>query len=124
MLSGTIYLSEIKVICRIGTDIEERSTPQELIIDASLKCDIENAAIHDRISEAVNYVVVEQKIRNIAETAEYRLLEKLALKICRELLTLDKVFSVQLKISKFPRVFEGRLDRVSLELGPIEAEEI
>lgn len=121
VIEAWITLSRIRVKARIGTDEHERTSFQDLLVSARLKTDIRSAVIYDSLEEAVDYMKVEKRIRDVASAREYQLIENLAYEICREILTIPKVLSIRLKITKFPQALEGKADGVSITLGPLES---
>ena len=123
-MEAEINLSGIKVKARIGVGEEERASPQGLEIDASLKTGIREAVIYDDIKKAVDYVEVTEIIRAVAGAREYKLVETLAYEICRKVLTIPKISSVQLKIIKRPALLEGIVESVSVKMGPLYPEEL
>ena len=119
-----IKVSGIKVNARIGVSEEERSQPQELVIDAVFTNDISKAARSGDISETVDYTQVAEIVSAAASSGEYKLLETLAHKICRQMLAISKIKTVRLKIVKRPEALKGVAENVSLQLGPLSKSDI
>ena len=123
-IEALMSLSRVRVKARIGTEEQERASFQDLLVSARLKTDIRNAVIYDSLDESIDYMEVENRIREVAAAREYRLIENLAYEICREILTDPKVLSLKLKITKFPEALEGKAESVSITLGPLESAEL
>jgi len=123
-MEAEINLSGIKVKARIGVGEEERARPQGLEIDASFKTNIREAVIYDDIKEAVDYVEVTEIIQAVAGAREYKLVETLAYEICRKVLTIPEISSVQLKVIKRPALLDGKVESVSVKIGPMDSAEL
>jgi FolB domain-containing protein len=94
-LIGRIFIKDLRTPVRIGVGEEERSTPQEILINISLWADIENAAKTEDIADTVNYSELQKKVVALASSRDYILLEALANEIadlCFEYKQTNKVF--------------------------------
>jgi len=82
-----ITLDGIDVYAHHGVHPAERELGQRFVIDVSLYGDWSAAARSDTLHEALDYVAVHQKIREVTASNSFQLLEALAEVICRALLT-------------------------------------
>jgi FolB domain-containing protein len=73
-----ISLNGIKAQAIIGTFPEERQKRQPVIADVEIFCDLSRAGRSDELNDTVDYFELEERIHNIIETSEFKLLERLA----------------------------------------------
>jgi dihydroneopterin aldolase len=72
-----ILIEELKVIMNIGVRDEERSYPQEIIINLECECDFTKAIETDKINHTINYKDIYKEILEFCKNNSPRLLEKL-----------------------------------------------
>ncbi|MDD4601963.1 Dihydroneopterin aldolase [bioreactor metagenome] len=94
----------------------EREQGQRFYVDVELSTDVQEAGQKDDLNCAVDYTAVYQKIKEIVETHRYKLLEALVSKISDELLKIDRVNSVTVRIRKPGVPIPGQIDYVQLEI--------
>lgn len=92
--------------CHIGVSEKERAKKQEIIIDAELFFDIPKN-LNDDVQNTVNYSDVHELIKNIAEKSQFKLIEALAEKIAKEILSSCKIKKITVKIIK-PAAFKSK----------------
>jgi len=73
-----IVLTGMRFESRLGVTDEERALPQLVEVDLELEAALDAAAASDAIADAVDYVPVVERTRDVVERGEYRLLEALA----------------------------------------------
>lgn len=88
-----LLLENLRVTCIIGDLPRERVTPQELILDLELACDLSLAAQSDRLGDTVNYVAVVERIREALIGAKCQMIERAAE------VALEAAFAVDPRIS-------------------------
>ena len=123
-MEAVIGLTGIKVKAHIGVGEDERSELQALEIDASLTTDIRDAVICDDIAEAADYVNIIKKIEEVTGAREYKLVETLAYEICREVLNDPQISAIRLKVIKHPALLQGKVESVSVEIGPLKSQDL
>lgn len=109
-----IILNKIRCQCIIGTLEWERKQKQEVLIDVILFADLKEASLSDKITDTVDYKIIEEKITHHVANSNYFLLEKLAGSISEICLNYDKIKEVKVKTTK-----TGTLDlakEVSIEI--------
>lgn len=110
-----ITLAGIAVYGCHGAMEEERRLGQRFYIDAELSLDLSRAAETDALSDTVNYAEVYEKIRKIAEGEPFRLIEKLAGEIGREILAdYPAVSSARITVHKPSAPIPGILSDVAV----------
>ena len=85
-MSDTMYIRDLVVECIIGTNPEERTIKQKLVLNIEMDCNLRVAGISDDLEDAVNYNAVSQEIIETLEKSEFFLIEKTAAvvaEICR-----------------------------------------
>lgn len=115
-LADKILLQNMMFYAFHGVFEYEREQGQKFYIDVELTVDTYEAGISDDLNQAVDYTAVYQKIKEIAETYRYKLLEALANKIAKELLTFKRVDIVTVRIRKPAVPIPGQIDYVQLEV--------
>ena len=73
-----IVLTGMRFESRLGVTDEERALPQLVEVDIELEAALDAAATSDDIADAIDYVPVVERTRDVVERGEYRLLEALA----------------------------------------------
>lgn len=73
-----IFLNNIRMKCRVGTTAEERSEPQDVLVDVQLSLSLRLAGETDSLGETVDYRDVLERARAFASSREFILLEGLA----------------------------------------------
>ena len=111
-----IHLREISCLSRIGVTEEERSTPQEILLDLVLYLDLEEAAQTDDLEQTVDYRELVEEVRDAVSQNSYRLLEALARAVCQTALRDRRVSTVEVKAYKSPDVLRGVLRDVAAEM--------
>lgn len=106
-MSDQIHLFEAVIPCRIGITAEERASPQNLVMDLSMRLDLRPAAHSEDLSDTVDYVHVLDLMHQIASLREWVLVESLAETICAAVLRNFPLLSVRLLLRK-PGALYGR----------------
>jgi len=86
----------------IGVHAHEQLAEQQLSIDLSFPVDVEQAALHDSISDTHDYAKICDAITLFVKKTRCRLLETLAKKLADYLQTQFQLSSLQLSITKKP----------------------
>ena len=116
-----LKLSGIRIFPRIGVTPEERAAPQECQADIVISGDWSSAAATDDLADSIDYCLVIQKVREVAASREYVLLETLAHSIAQSVLADFPVESVKVRVRKRPAVFRALLDFVEIEVEDFSA---
>lgn len=83
-----------------GLLAEERSLGQWFEVDLTLWLDLQPSAQSDDIEDTLDYRQAITIVKDIIKTAKFALVEKLAEVIAQELLKMDKVSQVRVKLTK------------------------
>ena len=119
--SDGLKLAGIKIFPRIGVTPEERAVSQECQADVVISGDWSAAAASDDLAGSIDYCLILEKVREVAASREYVLLETLAFAIMRKVLADFPVESVNVKVRKRPAVLRGLLDFVEVEVEEFPA---
>ena len=84
----------------IGISEEERSRPQDILINAELYTDISKAAVSDSIDDCVNYSAMTKKIIELAENNKRKTVEAFAQDIADLCLKHKLVEKVRIRVEK------------------------
>lgn len=115
-MTDKILLQNMMFYAFHGVFNYEREHGQRFYVDVELGTDTKEAGELDDLNYAVDYTVVYKKIKEIAEKHRYKLLESLASNISNELLKLDRIDSVTVRIRKPAVPIPGQIDYVQLEI--------
>ncbi len=96
----SIEVTGIRAYGYTGYLPEERVLGQWFEVDLILWLDLTGAGTSDRIETTLDYRQAIDIVKKQITTAKFALVEKLAATIVNELLKLDKVQQVQIKLSK------------------------
>lgn len=99
-MNDRIHLIEAHLACQIGTSAEERSRPQDLILDVTLETDLRPAALSEDINDTINYCDVLTVLSGIARSREWILIESLAESMCAAVLAQFPAESVRILLRK------------------------
>ncbi|MBI4425010.1 MAG: dihydroneopterin aldolase [Elusimicrobia bacterium] len=111
-----IRLEGVRCRCRVGVPEAERRKPQAVELDVALELDLRPAARSDDVADSADYWAVEKRVRAAVESAEFKLLERLAEAAARAALAADsRVRAVEVRAAKRPAVMP-RTGRVVVEI--------
>ena len=95
-----IYLNDLAVQCIIGTLPEERTTPQEVLLQIALEVDLGRAGLSDELADTIDYQSLEQRIVQATEMAKCHLIERLAQVAAEVCLHEQRVEAVTVRVEK------------------------
>ncbi len=96
-----IYIKDLVVPGIIGINPDERVTPQDVLVNATLWADTRPAAGSDAIDDAVNYRTVTKSIIAHIESGEPMLVERLVAELAAIALRSDeRIQQVELTVEK------------------------
>lgn len=87
---------------RHGVRPAEREHPQEFKVDVEVDCDLSEPGRTDRLDETIDYTKVHAIARAVIEGESAKLLETLAARIAKGVLSLPRVAAVSVKVAKRP----------------------
>ena len=81
-----IFLQEVRLQVLLGVTDEERSRPQEVLLDLEMDFNTSAAGSSDQLQDTVDYAAVHRTIERAAAHRPYHLIEALAETIASEVL--------------------------------------
>jgi dihydroneopterin aldolase len=115
-VSDRIVLQNIRLEGRHGYYEHELERPQPFEIDVELVLNLQPAGIDDDLTKSVDYARVYDIVRQIVESASFRLLEALAEAISHEILAEFPVTEVAVRVRKPKVQLGGPLDHAAVEI--------
>jgi len=96
---------------------EERERGQNFVIDIEMLADLESASESDELGDSVDYSRAYDVVKNIVENNKFRLIEKLAGNISREMLSkFPKIQEITVIVKKPEAPIDGEFDWMGVEL--------
>lgn len=99
-MSDRIHLFEARMLCRVGVPAEERSLPQEIVVDLTMEKDLRTAAVTESLAATVDYAEVLSVITAVAQGREWVLIESIAEAMCSAVLQQFPAESVRVLLRK------------------------
>ncbi|MFV1995672.1 MAG: dihydroneopterin aldolase [Verrucomicrobiales bacterium] len=96
-----IHLRGLRVATRIGVPEQERSEPQELVLDVTLLARARFSELADEVEKTTDYDAVARRIREFCGQREGCLIETLAEDLASLLLAEYAISAVELEVRKF-----------------------
>lgn len=109
-------LQNIQLQGRHGFYDHELETPQPFEVDVELTLNLQPAGIDDDLGKSVDYGRVYEIVRQVVESASFRLLEALAEAISHEILSEFPVVEVGVRVRKPAVKLGGPLDYAGVEI--------
>jgi dihydroneopterin aldolase len=88
---------------RHGVRAAEREEPQEFKVDVKVDADLVAPGRSDRVEETVDYRQIYAIAKAVIEGESAKLIETLAQRIAEQVLALDRVAAVSVRIAKRPQ---------------------
>lgn len=99
-MSDRILVRDLRCRGIVGIHPEERTTPQEILVNLVLHADTRPAAASDDIVDAVDYDTISRGVVDLIERSSFQLVERLAEEIARLCLRDDRVLRVEVVVEK------------------------
>lgn len=112
----TINVENIPCYCSIGIHDEEKKMGQRLFVSLNVSIESSKVAQTDNVSDTLNYVDLYNIVQNTGKLKSHNLIECLGEKIANQILKIDLVKNVKVKIRKPHIPFEEFSGEVSIEL--------
>ncbi|MDH3470703.1 MAG: dihydroneopterin aldolase [Acidimicrobiia bacterium] len=101
MSMDRINITNLLVRGIVGINPDERTKPQDVLVNVTMLVDTTKAAVSDSIDDAVNYRTVAKAMISHIEQGEPMLLERLAAELVQIAFdSEDRIEEVQLKVEK------------------------
>ena len=112
-----IVMKNMKFYGYHGMLPEEQANGQDFFIDIEMSLDLNKPGKTDEIDDTVDYAEVYGLIKNITKNNKFRLIERLADNIAREILSrYAKVCKIMVRVKKPEAPLTGEFDWVGVEL--------
>lgn len=102
-----ILLIGVHLTVNLGVPPEERSIPQEVVLDIELGFDTRPAGESDDFKKTVDYAAVHTVVRRVATEKPYSLVEAMAARIAAAVLEAFPIENVRVLLKK-PAALRGR----------------
>lgn len=113
---GTIRLKNIKIYAFHGCLVEEGQIGSDYLVNVSVKADLKNASKTDELADTVDYVMLQNIVRE-EMAIRSKLLEHVAIRIIDSiLLKLEMVTNVKVSVAKRNPPIGGDVAEVSVTL--------
>jgi len=110
---GIIRVRQMRFWGAHGVTPEERSGPQEIVMDVELVADCARAAISDDLADAVDYDGIYRICERHATQSSYALLEALAGACLRDIMADRRIDRATVRVRK-PNLIEGASPEVEI----------
>ena len=111
-----VTLSNMKFFGYHGCDEHEQLNGQNFETDVELMADLQTAGQTDRLCDAVNYVDIFEKIKQVMEKERYDLLERVAHRVAECVLEDCRINAVVVRVRKPAVPLSGMIDWVQVEI--------
>jgi 7,8-dihydroneopterin aldolase/epimerase/oxygenase len=112
-----IILKSMRFYAYHGVLQEEREKGQNFCIDIEMSVDLRKAGMNDELFDTLDYSKVFYDVKEITENNKFRLIEKLADSISREMLSrYERIQEILVRVRKPEAPIEGEFDWVGVEI--------
>lgn len=101
MSNDSIHIEQLELSAHIGVPDEERAHPQRLTVSLSLQTKRDFTALNDQLGQTVDYFALTRRVRQLAASSRWKLIESLAQQIAETILSEFEVTSLQLELRKY-----------------------
>ena len=95
-----IRITDLNLRTIIGLYDWERTTKQDVIINAEIHFDASKAAKSDKVEDTIDYKAINKKIIKLVEESQYFLIEKMAGEILKIIMEDPKVEAAKVMVDK------------------------
>ena len=95
-----VSIRNLRVSGILGVYEEERRAERDIVINVRVEYDARLAIDSDSLDDALDYKIIRDRIVNFVQGTRFKLLEKLADGIVRELIQDTRILGVQLEVDK------------------------
>jgi len=112
-----VEIRGLKLRGRHGVTDEERATEQPFVINLAARLDARPAAILDDLGATLDYEEAVRQVAKIVTGESYQLLETLADRIARAILSNPRVLDVWVRVAKTEAPLPEEVDEVAVEVS-------
>jgi FolB domain-containing protein len=116
-MTDTLFIKELLVRTVLGVSDEERRDQQDVLITVAMETDTSAPGKSDDVADAVNYRTVSKQILALAESSQFRLVERFAEEIAALCLREPGVKRVRVTVEKPGALRFARSAGVIIERG-------
>jgi D-erythro-7,8-dihydroneopterin triphosphate epimerase len=95
-----ICIKNLRVSGILGVYEEERRTERDIVINARLEYNAQEAIRTDALEDALDYKHIRDRIHKVVAETKFKLLETLADRITKELTADERILKLELEIDK------------------------
>ena len=95
-----VFIRDLSCRGILGIEPEERTTPQDVLVNLTLEADVRPAAASENIADAVNYRTVAEAVSDLVATGGFLLVETLCERIAVLCLKDARVSACEVTVSK------------------------
>lgn len=100
-MSDQVFIKDLLVRGIVGINPDERTKPQDILINVTMWADTNDAAASDQIDDAVNYRSVAKSIINHVENGDPELVERLVAEVADIVLeSSSRITQVEVTVEK------------------------
>ena len=116
-MADRIVLRSMEFLGHHGVSDEERSHPQQIVVDVDVTLDLHAAGDSDDLAQTVDYSTVFEHCRAIVEERSFHLLEAIGEAIAGDLLSgFTTIESVTVRVTKPGVPIDGVLESAGVEI--------
>ena len=108
-----IEVRGLRVYGRHGANPGEQEVAQPFDLDLELHLDLAAARASDDLGDTIDYDAIAKSVRKTVATRSFRLLERLADEISREIMTDGRIVRAAVRIAK-PTILDGATPAVTV----------
>ncbi|NGX41917.1 MAG: Dihydroneopterin aldolase [Chlamydiae bacterium] len=97
---GTIGFKDLRIVCILGIEDEERVKEQEIFVDFRVTTDFSNSADSDHLEDTIDYVTLAEICTRLAKENQFQLLEKYAAEVLEAVLDNSNILEASIKVRK------------------------
>lgn len=118
-MDGTdlIEVRGLKVRGKHGTTPQERAEEQPFVVSLAVRADTREAAAFDNLDATLDYAEAVNVVSEIVTKESFQLLETLADRIARRLLTNKRVLDVWVRVAKTEAPLDADVEEVAVEVS-------
>lgn len=95
-----IFIRDLALRCIIGVFEEERTKPQDVVLNIVLECNLASGARTDSLDRTVDYKAVKKRIVSLVEESQFALIEALVDRVAAACLESEGVERVTVTLDK------------------------
>ena len=115
-MTDRITLQAMRFAGRHGVSDEERAVPQEIEVDLDVEADLGGAGVSDDLVRTVDYGPLIRLCAHVVEDESYHLLEGIAQRIATQVLEVDRVQAVTVRVRKLAVPVDADIEFAQVEI--------